>query len=236
MAQACVAMVGARRCTGLGRRMARQLAQAAVTAGAVVVSGLAYGIDMAAHQGAMPRTIAVLGQGLGSRLSSGQRRLADAIVAEGGLLLSEFPPSFPPSRYTFPQRNRVIAGLSQATVVVEAGWRSGARITARCAAEAGREVLAVPGHPLAENSAGCNGLIADGAGMVRRPADVLACLELPGASPQARLLEALRRGGTLDELAERTARDPIDLTCALAAMELAGLVDRLPGDRFVEHR
>lgn len=237
LAEPCVAIVGTRRCTDLGRRMARALARGAVEAGAVVVSGLAYGIDACAHEVALERTIAVLGQGLDAPLQRHQQPLADAILRAGGLLLSEFPPGTPPAVFTFPQRNRVIAGLSRATVVVEAGQRSGALITARLAVDYGREVLAVPGSPLAEASAGCLSLLAQGARLCRGADDLAHALGLD--TPRARpvedplgLLAALGGGAGVDELVDRTGADAVTLLRALAALELTGVVERLPGDRY----
>lgn len=227
----CVAMVGTRRPTELGRRIARQLAGAVVAAGGVVVSGLAHGIDAEVHMAAGGRTIAVLGQGLDTRLTPSQQRVAEAVLEAGGLVLSEFLPTLNPTRWTFPQRNRVIAGLSRATLVVEAGHRSGALITARRALEYGREVLAVPGHPCMESMAGCLELLAQGARMVRGPANLLDGVGLK--PPSDGLLAHLRDGPDLDQLAQRTGRTGLELMRALSALELTGLVRRLPGDRYI---
>ncbi|MDP6933562.1 MAG: DNA-processing protein DprA, partial [Myxococcota bacterium] len=148
-----VAIVGARRCTGNGQKLAHRISRGCAVLGGVTVSGMAYGIDQAAHLAAPGSTIAVLGQGLNAPMSTHQQRLADSILEDGGLLVSEFLPSHPAHRWTFPLRNRVIAGLGRATVIVEAGSRSGALHTARHALDAGRDVLAVPGSPLAPSSA-----------------------------------------------------------------------------------
>ncbi len=237
----CVAVVGSRRCTGRGRRLAAMLARAVARAGGVVVSGLAYGIDEAAHDACPDRTIAVLGQGLARPLTARQERLADRIQSAGGLVLSEYPPDTPATRYTFPQRNRVIAGLGRGTIVVEAGRRSGALITARLALAAGRDVLAVPGCPLDEASQGCLDLIADGAGLARGRADVLTLLPDAAASAATRpdqpqlppgFEAALRRGATLDDLAGQLQLPLPQLGATVAALELTGMVERLPGDRF----
>lgn len=235
-----VALVGSRACTATGRRLAGQLAAQVVAAGGVVVSGLAHGIDHAAHEASLARTIAVLGQGLAAPLSQRQRDLADRIVAAGGLVLSELLPEHPAHRWTFPQRNRIIAGLSRATVVVEAARRSGALITAREALALGRDVLAVPGSPLAPASQGCLDLIADGATIVRQPSDVRALLPDRVGPPQvaagpalpATLDRALAQGADLDRLALVTGWPLPELTRTLSALELQGLVERLPGDRF----
>lgn len=168
-----VALVGTRRCTATGRRLCREFAAAVVASGEVVVSGLAAGIDSEAHLAAPGRTVAVLGQGLASRMPAWQARVRERILAEGGLLVSEYPPECSPDRWTFPRRNRIIAGLAHTTVVVEAGHRSGAKITAHHAAEYGRRVLAVPGLPGWESFAGCLDLIEEGAEVCRGPGSVV---------------------------------------------------------------
>lgn len=230
-----LAVVGTRRCTDSGRRLARTLARAAVDAGAVVVSGLAYGVDAEAHGAVPERTVAVLGQSLDLPLEGAQRRLAERILAAGGLLLSEFPPGTPPARWTFPQRNRVIAGLARVTLVVEAARRSGALITARFAAEYGREVMAVPGSPLMEASLGCLDLLVDGARLCRGAEDVLAAMGLraPAAAAEGDpLLRLLTRPRDLDDLVEKSGEDPVSLMRRLLALELTGVIQRLPGDRY----
>ena len=237
-----VAIVGARRCTEDGRRMARDLAQAVARMGGVVVSGMAHGIDTAAHLAAPGRTVAVLGQGLGAPLASSARRTADEILRAGGLLLSEFLPTCPPARHTFPQRNRVIAGLADVTVVVEASRRSGASITARQALEAGREVGAVPGSPYARASAGCLSLLFQGAALIRGPEDLLSLLSWDTSSPTPDtttdpLLAALDQEGTpFDTLMDRLGICAAELGAGLGALELQGRIRRLPGDRFIRIR
>ncbi len=240
-APVAVAIVGARSCTHDGRRMARALARAVEAAGGVVVSGMAHGIDTAAHLAAPGRTIAVLGHGLAVARTEAAERTAQRILGAGGLLLSEFPPTFPAARHTFPQRNRVIAGLAQLTVVVEASLRSGAGITARLALDAGREVGAVPGSPYAKASAGCLALLSQGAALIRGPADLLGLLGLPIAPapgdtgpPLDPLLAALDPSGTpFDTLMTRVEMPASALAAALGALELQGRVKRLPGGRFL---
>ncbi len=240
LARPGVAIVGSRACTASGRRMAAVLSRAVALAGGAVVSGLARGVDTAAHRAALASTVAVLGHALDHRCSADQARLQRDIVAAGGLVLSEFLPGTPPSRATFPQRNRVIAGLARATVVVEARERSGAGITARLALEAGREVLAVPGHPLAESAAGCLALLRDGARMAIAPADLLdaAGLETPEhpAEPADPLLRALAHPCTAEELATRCGLSPTAVIRRLARLELDGRIEHLSGDRFVQAR
>jgi DNA processing protein len=230
-----VAVVGSRQCTELGRRMASRLAQELAGAGLVVVSGLAHGIDAAAHGGSLARTIAVVGQGLGVPFASHQQRLIDAILVAGGLILSELLPSHPATRYTFPARNRIIAGLGAATVVVEARRQSGALITARQALELGRELMAVPGHPLMENSEGCLDLLAHGARLVRGSADVMEAIgHVPAVAEVADdpLLALLREESAFDSLSLALGLDARSLAAQLASLELLGQIERLPGDRF----
>ncbi|MGH7374513.1 MAG: DNA-processing protein DprA [Candidatus Rokuibacteriota bacterium] len=173
-----VAIVGSRRATPYGLDVAETLAADLAARGVTIVSGLARGIDSAAHRGALRvggRTIAVLGSGVDVVYPPENQRLADEIV-ERGVLVSQFTPGTPPLPHNFPTRNGVIAGLSLAVVVVEAAERSGSLITARLAAELGREVLAVPGRVTALESRGANRLIQDGAALALGWEDVIAAL------------------------------------------------------------
>jgi DNA processing protein len=171
-----VAMVGARNASSLGLRMARALARDLGEMGHVVTSGMARGIDAAAHQACVETgTIAVLGGGVDVVYPSENAALADEI-REKGLLLSEQPMGLAPQARHFPARNRIIAGLSMATVVVEAAAKSGSLITARDALDMGREVLAVPGHPMDARASGCNILIREGATLIRDARDVVDAL------------------------------------------------------------
>ena len=224
---------------GLARGMGRDLA----AAGATVVSGLARGIDTAAHRGALDaggRTVAVLGSGL-DRLYPPENEALAGAIAERGALVSEFPLGTTPYPANFPRRNRVIAGWSRAVVVVEAAERSGALVTARAALEEGREVLAVPGHPSQPTSAGCNQLIRDGAALVRGAQDVaqeigLLPLEVaPEAAPGDDVLAALRDDtpSSLEELGRRSGLETPALLVRLTELELADKVRRLPGALFV---
>lgn len=169
-----VAMVGARNASSLGTRMARSLAKRLGDAGITVVSGLARGIDTAAHTASLPTgTIAVMAGGVDVIYPAENSTLAGEI-RETGLILSERPMGLNPHLRDFPRRNRIISGLSKAVVVVEAAAKSGSLITARDALDQGREVMAVPGHPFDARASGCNMLIRDGAVLVRGPDDVLA--------------------------------------------------------------
>ena len=171
-----IAVVGSRRATHAGRRLAYLLGQELGVLGAVVVSGLAIGIDTAGHQGALSHddgaTIGVLGSSLDDLYPSRNRGLAAQVVSSQGLLISEYPPGTPPRRFFFRERNRIVSGLAQATVVVEAGVRSGALITARLALEQGREVAVFPGSSLTGANAGGHALIRQGAALVESAADV----------------------------------------------------------------
>ncbi|WP_114967136.1 DNA-processing protein DprA [Alkalilacustris brevis] len=178
-----VAMVGARNASSLGTRMARSLARRLGEAGFSVVSGLARGIDAAAHGAALESgTIAVQAGGIDTIYPTENTTLAETIATQG-LRLSEQPIGMAPQARHFPRRNRIISGLAHAVIVVEAAARSGSLITARDALDQGRDVMAVPGHPFDARAAGCNALIRDGATLVRGAEDVLAALE--GATPPA---------------------------------------------------
>ncbi len=181
MARPLVALVGARNASSLGLRMARRLAQDLGAAGHVTVSGLARGIDAAVHEATLATgTIAVLAGGVDIIYPTENARLYAAIL-EQGLILSEQPPGLDPQARHFPTRNRIVSGLARALVVVEAAAKSGSLITARAALDQGREVLAVPGHPMDARAAGCNQLLRDGARLVRCGDDILEAL--PPLSP-----------------------------------------------------
>jgi DNA processing protein len=233
-----VAIVGARKATTYGREVAFALGRDLATAGLPVVSGLAYGVDGAAHRGALDGngfTVAVLGGGPDVAYPAAHRRLQDEIV-ETGLLLSEMPPGRGPFRWCFPARNRIIAALAEMTVVVEATLRSGALITTTMASELSRRVGAVPGPVLSGLSAGTNHLLFDGAEVVRGAQDVLDRLlgvgvvsldrERPSLEPPLdAALEAIEAGaGTPDEVAGAAGLDALAAATALARLELLGYV------------
>jgi DNA processing protein len=178
-----VAVVGARRASTYGREVARELARDLAREGAVVISGLAFGVDACAHRGALEAglTVAVLGCGADVAYPASHRSLWRRI-GEQGLVLSELPPGTGAWRWTFPARNRIVAGLCGMTVVVEAAQRSGSLVTADLAANLGREVGAVPGPVNSRLAAGPNDLLAGGACLVREARDVLEALALPGAA------------------------------------------------------
>jgi DNA processing protein len=236
-----VGVVGTRRCTAYGRRLAGDYGRAIGQAGWVVVSGLARGIDGAAHQGSVAVAapgVAVLGCGLDVDYPREHARLADALVDAGGAIVSEYPPGTPPEGWRFPPRNRIISGLSQAVVVVEASVKGGALITAGTAMLQGIPVFATPGDVTREVSTGCNLLIRDGAHPVLDAADLIAELELilgpvpppvpceDVAAPDSLVAEALRLHGpqSLDELGVKLDFDVPALLAELMRLEAHGVV------------
>lgn len=252
----CLAVVGSRNPTPQGADNARSFASALCSAGWTVVSGLALGVDAAAHEGALaasncnctvPATIAVVGTGLDRVYPRRNLELAHQI-AQHGLLLSEYPLGTPPLAANFPKRNRIISGLSMGTLVVEAAPASGSLITARMATEQGREVFAIPGSIHAVQSRGCHALIRQGAKLVETVQDILE--ELPATShplpavsaapapptaphKYAAVLEAMGFDPAgLDALQARTGLDTPTLQVQLLELEIEGLVMRLPGGLF----
>ncbi|MEE4206116.1 MAG: DNA-processing protein DprA, partial [Erythrobacter sp.] len=175
-AKPCVAMVGARNASAAAVKLAREFGQGLAQAGFTVVSGLARGIDGAAHEGAFPATIGVIASGIDIAYPPQHADLQERIASEA-LLIAEQPPGTEPRGRHFPSRNRIIAGLASGTLVVEAAPKSGSLITARLAGEAGREVMAIPGSPLDTRSHGCNQLIRDGAVLVQSVEEVVELLE-----------------------------------------------------------
>jgi DNA processing protein len=235
-----VAVVGSRAATGQGLAFSRALGRELARAGVTVVSGLARGVDSAAHRGALDargRTVAVLGSGLDRLYPEENAGLAEAITGRGAVV-SEFPPGTGPWKQNFPRRNRVIAGWARAVVVVEAGARSGALSTARAAVDEGREVMAVPGHPSQPGAEGTNALLRDGAALVRGARDVLSEMGLSPpeteSDPADGVLAALSHGvpASVDEIQTRCGVPLPDLLARLSGLELAGAVVRLPGALF----
>lgn len=238
-----LAIVGSRNPTPQGALNARQFAQALGQAGVCVVSGLALGVDGAAHEGALDAgapTLAVVGTGLDRVYPARHRDLAHRIAAQGALI-SEYPLGTPPLAPHFPKRNRIIAGLSQGTLVVEAALQSGSLITARLAAEQGREVFAIPGSIHSPQARGCHALIRQGAKLVESAQDILEELRIPDplreprpgavtASSEDSLLEQMGFDPVgLDALQARCGLDTPTLQARLLELELDGLVARLPG-------
>ena len=251
-----IAIVGSRNPTPQGLANAKQFAAQFVGAGYAVASGLALGVDGAAHEGALEAagagpiaTIAVVGTGL-DRVYPAQHRTLTHRIATQGLLVSEYPLGTPPLAINFPRRNRIIAALAQGTLVVEAALKSGSLITARLAAEQGREVFAIPGSIHSAQSRGCHALLREGAKLVETAQDVLEELvpwagPAPASAPPAAraVAEPARREDALtqalgfdpvglDALVARTGMAPSDLQARLLQMELSGAVARLPGGLF----
>lgn len=256
-----LAMVGSRNPTAQGLANARAMAQALADAGLCIVSGLAQGIDAAAHEGALraappdgdasPATIAVVGTGLDQVYPRRHADLAREIAARG-LIVSEYPLGSEPLPAHFPQRNRIISGLSQGTLVVEAALRSGSLITARLASEQGREVFAIPGSIHAPQARGCHALLRQGAKLVETAQDVLDELQGMAEAPPRRAaaptsaapppadpedgdatLRALAHDPlSLDGLMDRTGMDAAALQARLLELELDGRVERLPGGLY----
>jgi DNA processing protein len=250
----CVAIVGSRACTAYGREVATALAFGLATRGIVVVSGLARGIDAAAHRGSLDAggpTVAVLPNGIRRVYPAGHRSLA-ARIENNGALLAENDSDERPARWHFPRRNRIIAGLSHAVVVVEAGVRSGARITADLALDYNREVLVVPGNIDAPRSRGCNELLRQGARpctgvddiLDALPPAVVDLLEAPGSSVarerptagvEAAILRTCEEEGvvSLDDLLRATSAPLPEVLAAISRLEALGRVALRPGNQVV---
>ncbi|MEN9559267.1 MAG: DNA-processing protein DprA [Pseudomonadota bacterium] len=254
-----VAMVGSRNCSSQGETNAEQFAKALSQAGITVVSGLAAGIDAAAHKGAIAggsKTIAVIGTGIDRIYPARHVDLAHEIANEG-CIVSEFPIGTPPHAHNFPRRNRIISGLSKGVLVVEASLASGSLITARLAGEQGREVMAIPGSIHSPFSKGCHKLIKEGAALVESMLDVVELLNLPSPVRQhdeldahiADQLSVLVSSSdvtdssrletllgfdpvTLDELVERSKLPAEVIAAQLLTLELDGVVDSLPGGKY----
>ena len=238
-----VAIVGSRAGTPYALTVAERLAADLASRGIVIVSGLARGVDSAAHRGALGAdgvTVAVLGCGVDVTYPAEHRDLVRDIAAGRGAVISELVPGTPPQQQFFPLRNRIISGLSQAVLIVEAGEKSGSLITARCALEQGREVLAVPGNVLSGRNRGGHALIKDGAKIVETADDILEELGVPSPrrpgtnAPEDPVLAGLPAGEPcdLDVLVERTGLQSSRLLPRLFELELAGLIRRVGGGRF----
>ncbi len=247
-----VAIVGTRQASTYGREAARMLAADLARAGVTIVSGLAVGVDAQAHRAALEaggRTLAVLGSGVDVIYPWDNRKLAADIVQHGALI-SDYPLGTQPEASNFPPRNRIISGLSRGIIVVEAGERSGALITADFAADQGREVFAVPGSIFTRSSQGANRLVRDGATPVLSASDVLEALNLmsvaqqveaqmlfPTDETEARLFEQLAAEPLHVDEVSRAAELPIaTVTSTLALMELKGLVRQVGGMSYVRAR
>ncbi len=250
-----VAIVGTRRATSYGRRVAQQFAQELGRLGFTIVSGLAEGIDTAAHRGALKanaRTIAVIGSGFARLYPQSNQKLLEEIVS-GGCAMTEFSPEVAPERWTFPQRNRIISGLSRGVLVVEAPSDSGALITARWALEHNREVFAVPGSILGESHRGCHKLIKDGAKLAETVTDILeefkdlralftarrerpAPAQKPKLSPlEEKIFSVLEfEPMHFDEIVSKTGLSVSEVSEGLLTLSLQGVVQELEGKHYVK--
>ncbi|MFU8773263.1 MAG: DNA-processing protein DprA [Anaerolineales bacterium] len=247
-----VAVVGTRRVTAYGRQIAEDVAATLARNGVTVISGLARGVDAIAHLAALNaggRTIAIMGSGIDRIYPPENRELAERIISKGALV-SDYPPGTPPDASNFPPRNRIISGLSMAVVVVEAGNKSGALITAAFAADQGREVFAVPGNITAPQSQGTNRLIYNGARPLLDPREVLEALELtmvsqhqearvilPSDALEAQLYAAIGNEPLhVDEIRAQTELPIEQVTSTLALMELKGMVRQVGGMQYIAIR
>lgn len=250
-----VAIVGTRKATPYGKRVAQQLAQELGRLGFTIVSGLAEGIDTVAHRGALKanaRTIAVIGSGFARLYPQSNRKLLEEIVLNG-CALTEFAPDVAPEQWTFPQRNRIISGLSRGVLVVEAPGDSGALITARCALEQSREVFAVPGPITAESHRGCHKLLKEGAKLVESVVDILeefkdlralftvrrerpAPAPKPTLSPlEEKIFSVLEFEPThFDEIVSKTGLSVGEVSEGLLTLSLQGIVQELEGKHYVK--
>jgi DNA protecting protein DprA len=244
-----VSVVGTRRVTPYGRQVAAEIARFLAENGVTVVSGLARGVDAIAHQTAVQtggRTFAILGSGVDVIYPPEHRKLAEEVAAQGAVI-SDYPMGTQPDSSNFPPRNRIIAGLSLATIVVEAGEQSGALITAKFAAEQGREVFAVPGSILTPQSAGTNRLIEDGARPLLRMSEILEILKLENipekltnrktitaSAEEKKLLQYLNQDPKhIDEICNLSGLPIQAISATLTMMELKGLVTHLGGMNYV---
>jgi len=244
-----LAVVGSRKPTPYGERVVRDLVEPITRSGIVIVSGLAYGIDAAAHEAACRvggTTVAVLGSGVDTKsiFPAGNRALAERIIDAGGAVISEFPDGTPPLKHHFPIRNRVIAGIAKGTLVVEAAAKSGSLITARSALENGREVFAVPGAIHSEMSEGPNNLIKMGARAITSPEDILSVFgqevkkttthHEPGSPNEATILAVLTIEPLhIDDIIRASGLDSSQTSSTLTLMEMKGSARHVGGMYFV---
>lgn len=238
-----IAMVGTRKATPLGLSLARSFGYDLARAGLVVVSGLADGIDQASQFGAMDakgKTVSILGEGFNT-LNNHKKNLINQIITDGAVI-SEFPPDFPAANWTYPTRNRIIACLSKATLVIEAPKGSGALITSQFALELGKEVLATPGAPGVQSFVGCNKLIKDGAKLVDCVEDVLDVFGIKQENTQTDAMNEIENSifdfcekpQLLDSIADHLGMNASAIMGYLTVMNLRGLISKTPGGFYVK--
>lgn len=246
-----VAFVGTRRASDYGKRACKELIGGLAGSGIHIVSGMASGIDGIAHQTALERNLiteAIFGCGIDIIYPDGHKALSDKILAQDGALVSEYAPGIQPTNFTFPQRNRIIAGLSIATIVVEAPEKSGALITARLAVSYGRDVGGVPGFIIGGKSSGCHGLVKEGAALIDSPQDILDLIKFsaraneptapsaPNLAEPEKFLWDLIPGTDkihIDVLSEKAEKGTGEVLSRLLMMELKGYIKQLPGKFFI---
>lgn len=251
----CIAVVGSRKCTNYGKQATLAITRELAGAGITIVSGMAWGIDQVAHKSALEaegQTAAIIGSGLGNIYPKGTGKLVEEICSNG-MIATEFTHSIAPSRITFPQRNRIVSGMCAATLVIEAGAKSGALITARLANEQGRDVMAVPGSIFSGQSEGCNWLIQKGAKLVRTASDIIDELpdyfvksvvsgqlkerEISLLSEEERKIVDLLAVDTpehIDIIARQLGMETAQLSVTLLELEIKGVVRQLPGMKFIK--
>ena len=247
-----ISIVGSRKCTPYGKNIAYKFAKGFASYGIPVVSGLALGIDSSAHRGALDgngKTIAVIGNGIDRVYPSSNRTLAK-MISTSGAVISEFPLGMRPEKYNFPFRNRIISGISIATIVVEAAEKSGSLITARLAAEQGKDVFAVPGNITSKTSKGTNNLLKDGAIPITEVGDVISYIgEFKSLSytegqnnlvmnkislEESNILSVIENSAeTIDEISLKTGIEPTRLVSILTYMEINGIIEKV-GGRYVK--
>ncbi len=245
------AMVGTRKCSDYGKEIAYSFAKELSQAGLIIISGMARGIDTFSHKGTLAtnaRTIAVLGTGLDEKTIYPQENLglAKEILEKGGCLLSEYPPTYPGNKYTFPHRNRIISALSLGTLVVESKYRSGSLITARHAIKQGKKVMAIPGSIFSQNSQGPHFLISQGATLVEKPSQILKELELSPtqtksvgqinrANPdEQQIIKVLDKGSLhIEKIIEQTNLAPQKVSSLISLMEIKGIIKSLGANVFI---
>lgn len=243
-----LAIVGTRKVSNYGKQVTIELGRSLARAGFTIVSGLALGVDGLAHQAAIDvkaRTIAVLGCGLDKIYPPNHKKLAEKIITQGGLIISEYPPGTPPIKHHFPTRNRIIAGLSLGVLVIEAPETSGALITARYALEQNREVFAVPGNIFNQNSIGTNQLIKLGAKLVTKPEDIFETFNLdlpkkqkkeikPANKEEEAILKVLSDEPiSIDEIVKQSGLNTSIVSSTLIMMEISGKVKNLGGGQYI---
>ncbi|MFA6215812.1 MAG: DNA-processing protein DprA [Patescibacteria group bacterium] len=248
-----LAVVGTRKISDYGRLVTEKIVSGLVTAGLTIVSGLALGIDACAHEATLKnngKTIAVLGSGLNQIYPATNRQLAGKIIANNGAVVSEFPPEMPPLKHNFPQRNRIISGLSLGTLVTEAGIKSGALITAQFTLEQNREIFAVPGSIYQNGCQGPNSLLKMGAKLASNASDIIEALSLgqvnefrsakeimPETEAEKIILNLLADGSVhVDKLVQSARLDISVINSTLSLMEMKGMVKNLGNQSYIKAR